>query len=89
MQSISSRIWTRVAVSIAYDDNHYTTGTSSDYIYSEHGIIPGLASGISIVPNNSLSVLLYLSCNKTLSLFYVRVDCSFPLKYYLFWSYPT
>ena len=23
-----SRIWTRVAVSISYDDNHYTTGTS-------------------------------------------------------------
>ena len=26
MQSDSSRIWTRVAVSISYDDNHYTTG---------------------------------------------------------------
>ena len=25
MQSISSRIWTRVGVSISYDDNHYTT----------------------------------------------------------------
>ena len=25
MHSISSRIWTRVAVSIPYDDNHYTT----------------------------------------------------------------
>ena len=30
MQSVSSRIWTRVAVSISYDDNHYTTGTSSN-----------------------------------------------------------
>ena len=28
MQSASSRIWTRIAVSISYDDNHYTTGTS-------------------------------------------------------------
>ena len=28
MQSVSSRIWTRVVVSISYDDNHYTTGTS-------------------------------------------------------------
>ena len=28
MQSASSRIWTRVAVSISYDDNHYTTGIS-------------------------------------------------------------
>ena len=28
MQSVSSKIWTRVVVSISYDDNHYTTGTS-------------------------------------------------------------
>ena len=28
MQSVSSRIWTRVAVSISYDYNDYTTGTS-------------------------------------------------------------
>ena len=28
MQSVSSRIWTHVAESISYDDNHYTTGTS-------------------------------------------------------------
>ena len=32
MQSVSSRIWTRVAVSISYEYNHYTTGTSL-YIY--------------------------------------------------------
>ena len=28
MPSVSSRIWTRVTVSISYDDNHYTTGIS-------------------------------------------------------------
>ena len=28
MQLVSSRIWTRVAVSISFDDNHYTMGTS-------------------------------------------------------------
>ena len=28
MHSVSSRIWTHVTVSISYDDNHYTTGTS-------------------------------------------------------------
>ena len=33
MQSVSSRIRTRVAVSISYDDNHYTTGTSNLFIY--------------------------------------------------------
>ena len=31
MQSVSSRIWTRVAVCISYDDNHYTMGTSNLY----------------------------------------------------------
>ena len=29
MLSVSSRILTRIAVSISYDDNHYTTGTST------------------------------------------------------------
>ena len=28
MQSVRSKIWTRVTVSISYDDNHYTKGTS-------------------------------------------------------------
>ena len=31
MQSVSSRIWTRVAVFISYDDTHYTTDTSTRY----------------------------------------------------------
>ena len=28
MQSVSSRIWTRIAVFISYGDNDYTTGTA-------------------------------------------------------------
>ena len=36
MQSISSRIWTRVAVSISYDDNDYTTGTSYSKRYGSN-----------------------------------------------------
>ena len=32
MQSVSSRIWTRVAVSISYDDNNYTIGTYIDIV---------------------------------------------------------
>ena len=35
MQSVSSRIWTRVVVSISYEDNHYTTG--SEHIYNVLG----------------------------------------------------
>ena len=34
MQSVSSRIWTRIVVSISYDDNHYTTGTMAMKEYS-------------------------------------------------------
>ena len=34
MQSVSSRIWTLIAVSISCDDNHYTTGTSNVMAYS-------------------------------------------------------
>ena len=33
MQSVSSRIWIRVDVSISYDDNHYSTGISKSVIY--------------------------------------------------------
>ena len=29
MQTASSRFWTRVAVSISYDSNHYTTRASN------------------------------------------------------------
>ena len=29
MKSVSSWIWTLIAVSISYDDNHYTTGIST------------------------------------------------------------
>ena len=32
MQSVSSKIWTRVAVSISYNDDHYTTSTSTESI---------------------------------------------------------
>ena len=34
MQSVRSRIWTRVAVSISCDDNHYTIGTSN-FVFNE------------------------------------------------------
>ena len=45
MQSVSSRIWTRVAVSISYDDNDYTTGTSY-YL----NIIAGVLQGDTLAP---------------------------------------
>ena len=33
MQTALSRIWTRVAVSISYDDNHYTTSASVIFLH--------------------------------------------------------
>ena len=39
MQSVLSRFWTRVAESISYDDNHYTTGTSAE-IQSLYSTVP-------------------------------------------------
>ena len=43
MQSVSSRIWTRVAVSISYDDNHYTTGTSFKFSFTPTCVHSNLA----------------------------------------------
>ena len=42
MQSVSSRIWTCIAMSISYDDNHYSTGTSK-YIFFIYMYKEGLA----------------------------------------------
>ena len=38
MQLVSARIWTRVVVSISYDSNHYTTGTSQSKRNSATGV---------------------------------------------------
>ena len=48
MQSVSSRIWTRVAVFISNDDNNYTTGTSilSMLLYVSGGVL------VSVDPNS-------------------------------------
>ena len=43
MQWVSSRIWTRVAVFIFYDDNNYTKGTSW---YSDTKLFDGEAPGM-------------------------------------------
>ena len=40
MQSVRSRIWTRIAVFISYGDNDYTTGTS------DKGVAPSPTLGV-------------------------------------------
>ena len=48
MQSVKSRIWTRVAVSISCDDNHYTTGTSNIFLYIDSPALITLVVYINI-----------------------------------------
>ena len=63
MQSVSSWIWTLLTVSISYDDNHYTTGTSWNhghllYLQKCNGIIVANTCPIQIslfMPSWSLS----------------------------------
>ena len=44
MKSFSAKIWTCVAVSISYDDNHYTTGTSQSTNTLGKGVNPIILS---------------------------------------------
>ena len=61
MQSVSSRIWTRVAVSISYDDNDYTTGTSINCGVLTSLLLPHLSSSLT----DSLTSLNLLCHSKT------------------------
>ena len=49
MQWVSSRIWTRVAVSISYDNNHYTMGTSIKDLYISYCSLSTAAWQSSVV----------------------------------------
>ena len=55
MQSVLSRIWTRVVVSISFDDNHYTTGTSKFLV--------------SLAPSSSIDFFPSVAMSKYLSIF--------------------
>ena len=63
MQSVTSRIWTRGAVSISYDDNHYITSTSL-FIYSSvtcaRTLIPGPDRIIELHPRSSRLIRTYI-----------------------------
>ena len=49
MQSVSSRIWTRVAVFISYDDNDYTTNQNVNvFIQKLYKIYKGSPRGVMV-----------------------------------------
>ena len=56
MLSVSSRIWTRVAVSISYDDNDYTTGTDNRYIMYASLHVRLLNNRLYIIGNNDVKI---------------------------------
>ena len=65
MQSVSSRIWTRAAVSISYDDNHYTTGTSHFpvIILNEFKLVRQAAEGTLNIKYLKNRVILKTDCD--------------------------
>ena len=65
MQSVSSRIWTRVAVSISYDDNDYTAGGIS-LLFSHFNFLKFLFPFYSFFPY----ILIYTFILRFLFLFY-------------------
>ena len=78
MQSVRSRILTRVAVSISYDDNDYTTGTSSVItilikVYLLHG---SFWFSLAIHPYRSL---LFLSLLHDIPRLHKAGECKFLL----------
>ena len=76
MQSVSSRIWTRVAVSISYDDNHYTTGISDIELFCLSNsqifsvILQRWCQTISCLFETFLSLVICCSLNKNRRVFW-------------------
>ena len=84
MQSVSSRIWTCVVVSISYDDNYYTTGTSLTISIIRYGSRvkwsnPGKSVALSLTPRwssywkGSLQVIVDYDRPTLLSLLYTDI----------------
>ena len=58
MQSVRSRIWTRVDVSISCDDNHYTTGTYNGW----YAIKPNKTKSLIVqIVSNYIFLYMYTS----------------------------
>ena len=56
MQSVSSRIWICVAVSISYDDNHYTTDLIPLLFFDKDvfGVKEPMYADMSLKPNQTI-----------------------------------
>ena len=102
MQSVSARIWTRVAVSISYDDNHYTTGTSFFYTSFTSQSVVCRESKIHYTERCLLSSLLMITGSgrlaeirwsvfiskhqRNLLVFFSRIDSALCINHLVVWS---
>ena len=61
MQSVSSKIWTRIAVSISYDDNHYPTVIKEGFLLTNYAgiLVYHYAFYFLIIWFHASTVLLY------------------------------
>ena len=71
MQSVSSRIWTRVAVSISYDDDYYTMGVLF-YQRSDFHMVINLSIALNALP---LLMLISILVDEILLLRYIELVC--------------
>ena len=76
MQSVSSRIWTRVAVFISNDNTHYTTGTSTCVVNNSH-YPTGLSSNCCLTEFTRILFLLLEYIRFSIYLF------EFPVSFFL------
>ena len=60
MQSVSSRIWTCDAISISYNDNHYTTGTTGNSFIVINRILVNFVSTNTTIVIFTNSLLYYI-----------------------------
>ena len=66
MQLVSSRIWTCVAVSISYNDNHYTTGTSIQIQWNSKNLTPFGSVELILKNKEFILMMLFLKKNKSI-----------------------
>ena len=102
MQLVSSRIWTRVIVSVPYNDNHYTTGTYADDLVllsnsptqaeSQLHSMEQAAGGISSYMNANKTNFMYLKKKRHLCFKWQASEVSRPVhiawqQYLIYWKW--
>ena len=89
MQSVSSRIWTHVAVSISYDDNHYTTGTSIIILWLFQSVYLVIAFGKSPWRHTVFTQIWWISFSPSANTARMSIERRFFSSYLLLQQIPA